>query len=325
MGRAKDRGQSRWFIKEKPLDDQVKACRKSLEAAERSGRNNIAEALRVKLARLTASRPAGAEPDRRLEKQAYGVQIAERAPKKGKKKQAVAQDTDTQPVRPKPLQPLGQARRKASRSTATPGQKSADFAKVQKQEATISSKTSRTNQSAGVKRAQKPCRKKIAKGLLGKRPKIDDKGAAGRSAQQKQTAVDLLLKAAAKARALRLAAGEESEEEAPLPDLPMAKIGLGEDTGQAAEDPVCPAVLSDIDFDGEGEGEGEGEEEEEEEEEEPATEDIQAIHTGEDQPRQKDGSADEKEEEDDDFFDLAEDLTMPPDAWPSSARLMNMT
>ena len=44
---------------------------------------------------------------------------------------------------------------------------------------------------------------------------------------QKQTAVDLLLKAAAKARALRLAAGEESEEEAPLPDLPMAKRRAG--------------------------------------------------------------------------------------------------
>ena len=36
------------------------------------------------------------------------------------------------------------------------------------------------------------------------------------------------------------------------------------------------------------------------------------------------GSADEKEEEDD-FFDLAEDLTVPPDAWPISARLTNMT
>lgn len=279
------------------MDDQVKACRKSLEAAERSGRKNIAEALRVKLTRLT-----GAQPDGRLEKEAplAGVRIAERAPKKVKK-QAVKQDTNRQPVRPKPLQPLREARRPAPKSRADP-------AKVHKPEAKMTSKTSRTKQSAAMKRAQTPRRNKKAKGpgLAGKKTKIDDKGAAGRSAEQ--TAVDLLLKAAAQARALRHAAGEESEEEAPLPDLPTSKIGLGEDTGQAAEDPVCPALLSDMDFDGEGE-------DEEEEEEELAPEEIEvarSVHTGEDELRQKRCSAEEGGEvEEDDFFDLAEDLELP--------------
>ena len=40
---------------------------------------------------------------------------------------------------------------------------------------------------------------------------------------QRRTAIDLLLRAAAKAKAARAAAGEESEEEALMPDLPPAK------------------------------------------------------------------------------------------------------
>ena len=44
--------QSRWFIKDKPLLEQIKACKKSLESARRGGRQNIVRALEEKLSKL---------------------------------------------------------------------------------------------------------------------------------------------------------------------------------------------------------------------------------------------------------------------------------
>ena len=67
----------------------------------------------------------------------------------------------------------------------------------------------------GVKKVKKT--RKVIKKLAGKR-------GADHSA-----AVDLLLRASSAAKAARQTAGEESEEEAPMPDLPPARPGLGAD------------------------------------------------------------------------------------------------
>ena len=115
-----------------------------------------------------------------------------------------------------------------------------------------------------------------------------------------QTAVDLLLKASAEARARRQAAGEESEEEALLPDLPPARPGLGEDTGQTTDDPVCAAPLSDLDLEGE-------EEELCSDQEEPVLEEAAAARRS--RAAQHEGR--ERDDEEDDFFDIAEEEATP--------------
>lgn len=56
------------------------------------------------------------------------------------------------------------------------------------------------------------------------------------TSSDRATAIEVLLRAATAAKAARLAAGEESEEEAPLPELPMPRtkleIVLGEEGGK---------------------------------------------------------------------------------------------
>ena len=65
-----------------------------------------------------------------------------------------------------------------------------------------------------------PKRKKVKRKTQGSSGELPSDSA-------RATAIDLLLRAAAKAKAARQAAGEESEEEAPMPELPTPRIWGG--------------------------------------------------------------------------------------------------
>ena len=251
---------------------QVKACRKSLEAAERSGRSNIAEALRAKLSKLTGARDvssAGEVGSGNSSKTSVDS-IAPRL-KKGKKKLAATQlgaDEHGHGV-----VPLRKRKRKARTSNSE----------------RASERNMGSNRATSPPDATVPT--SMAGAGTGKVRKVSP------ASEAQQAAVDLLLKAASKARASRRAMGEESEEEAPLPDLPPPRQGLGEDSGAAPR--------SDVDF--------EGEEEEVDIGEEPVEESTCGQNSGATDSLQDEGrSNDEGQEEDDDFFDAVEEsLALP--------------
>ena len=266
---------------------QVKACRKSLEAAERSGRSNIAEALRAKLSKLTGARDvsgAGEVGSGNSSKTSVDS-IAPRL-KKGKKILAATQlGADEHGHGVVPL-------RKRKRKATTSNSEMASI--VRKAERNKGSNRATSPPDAGTRPSTVPM--SMAGAGTGRRPKKSKVRKVSPNDAQ-QAAVDLLLKAASKARASRRAMGEESEEEAPLPDLPPPRQGLGEDSGAAPR--------SDVEF--------EGEEGEVDIGEEPVEESTCGKTSGATDSLQDEGNSnDEGQEEDDDFFDaLEESLALP--------------
>eukprot|EP00931_Biecheleriopsis_adriatica_P005897 TRINITY_DN107372_c0_g1_i1.p1 TRINITY_DN107372_c0_g1~~TRINITY_DN107372_c0_g1_i1.p1 ORF type:complete len:357 (+),score=107.56 TRINITY_DN107372_c0_g1_i1:109-1179(+) len=263
---------SRWFIKGKSLDDQVKACRKSLEAAERSGRENIARALQEKLNKLlqsagsvqhgtTAGKQAKSEaaPGGSKGKQENQVVKAKKA--KLKRKSCVLLEAAAVPAPEVPQQVL-KKKRKVKIKKATSGPAGAD-------------KSIANTAKAASKKKRKPATEDISR----------------------QAAIDLLLRASAKARASRLAHGEESEEEAVPPELPPPRSDLGGETGGQSESDVMP------DFGEEGEEEGEEERHEGDEEEEPVT-DVTDLESAREEKKEKKKAEDGDE---DSFFDSADE------------------
>ena len=67
--------QSRWFIKDRPLQEQIKACKKSLESARRSGRENIVRALDEKLAKLEGLEEVKAKKVKKVTKKVKNVKV----------------------------------------------------------------------------------------------------------------------------------------------------------------------------------------------------------------------------------------------------------
>ena len=277
-----------------------------MESAERSGRRNIADALRAKLQLLTGTQATHTETQTRN---------PSRKPPKAQKQSAtlnpevteVAEVTEvTEPSRGFPPKPLRKKRKREAPSRA-----SATMSKTVPRLAEPEAIEGRVEESAkppGVASRPSKARTKSARVATRKGSKKATLDSAS-SPDAQQAAVDILMKAAAKARALRQAAGEESEEEAPLPDLPPVRTGLGEDSGQATNDPVHSVRLSHMDFDSEEDKEDMGSDTE------LAMRKQGAPNLGQDEHQHKQGQ-ENGEEEDDDFFDLEQEErpVLPPDS-----------
>lgn len=204
MSSSKDpqRGASQWFINEKSKDEQIKACRKSLEAAQRSGRTNIAEALQVKLDKLVGadgdakSSCATGEPKRK--KRITSTKVGATVLKDG------------------------------ARSEATSGA----VAAVSEGSATTAKFASRLILKKRSSADGADSSKVVSQ--IRERPKklkiISKATLTGAQSSTEESAIDILLRASAKAREARVAAGEESEDEAlpPVPIFPPPREGLGE-------------------------------------------------------------------------------------------------
>eukprot|EP00434_Breviolum_minutum_P017789 symbB.v1.2.015702.t3/scaffold1180.1/size133432/11 len=183
--------------------DLTGACQKSLDAAIRSKRANIAEALRAKLTKLKAERsPKSCE--------------TKRVPRK-KKHAAVenaSEDSKTSKVK------KAKNVKKVLKKNPSKQKCTLDDAKI---DAVLFPDTTSTLKT--VKHGSKSTKREPARETP-KRKKVKRKtqGSSGElPSDARATAIDLLLRAAAKAKAARQAAGEESEEEAPMPELPTPR------------------------------------------------------------------------------------------------------
>ncbi|CAK9079869.1 unnamed protein product [Durusdinium trenchii] len=223
--------QSRWFIKDKPLEEKIKACKKSLEAAQRSGRANIAKALEEKLVKLLDEQSPASKP------KAVKGGAAKGKNTKRPKKAPTPREAKEIPLKKKKKETPRSASSKATHSANQPIQPAKQTKKTKTMKATRADEA-----SASAPQAFRKLRKKVTTTQEPEKVKKKLKKKSQGSGNDHQTAIDLLLRAAAKAKAARAAAGEESEEEALMPDLPPAKCftsmtaddgepGFGEDDG----------------------------------------------------------------------------------------------
>lgn len=198
--------------------DVAQACQKSLDAAIRSKRANIAEALRAKLTKLEAERsPKSCEAKRVPKKKRAALENASEDSKTSKVKKAknVKKVLKKNPAKQKST--FDDAKRDALLVPDT----------------TSTLKTVKHGSKSTKMEPRETPRKKV------KRKTRKNQGSSGElpSDSARATAIDLLLRAAAKAKAARQAAGEESEEEAPMPELPTPRSwgGWGGGSVQEAE------------------------------------------------------------------------------------------
>ena len=188
----------------------VEACQKSLDAAIRSKRANIAEALRAKLTKLEAERsPKSCE--------------TKRVPRK--KKHAALENTseDSKTSTVKKAKNVKNVKKKMKKN---PSKQKCTFEDANSHSMLFPDTTSTLKTAKHGSKSpkmepvhEKPKRKKVKRKTQGSSSgelPASDSGA-------RATAIDLLLRAAAKAKAARQAAGEESEEEAPMPELPTPR------------------------------------------------------------------------------------------------------
>ncbi|CAE8733712.1 unnamed protein product [Polarella glacialis] len=206
-----------WDAKsEKSLDDQITACQKSLEKAKRSGRENIAQVLQAKLESLL--QPAGHT--------GRAGKAGARSGKKGnpdkastgedRKKKSLKLKSKRITIPADSIPDLG--------SDTAPESPRKSVARLRKKRKRAKAEETDRMEEQGPRKLRKTREK--AKGKL--------PGLTSGSKSSLQSAVDILLRASAKARAARRAEGEDSEEELqPCPDFPIAPDSAGKSLGEA--------------------------------------------------------------------------------------------
>lgn len=183
--------------------DVAQACQKSLDAAIRSKRANIAEALRAKLTKLEAERsPKSCE--------------TKRVPRKKKHAALENASEDSKTSKVKKAKNV----KKVLKKNPSKQKCTLDDAKIDAVLFPDTTSTLKTVKHGSKSTKREPVRETPKR----KKVKRKTQGSSGElPSDARATAIDLLLRAAAKAKAARQAAGEESEEEAPMPELPTPR------------------------------------------------------------------------------------------------------
>ena len=191
-----------------PTSDVAQACQKSLDAAIRSKRANIAEALRAKLTKLEAERsPKSCE--------------TKRVPRKKKHAALENASEDSKTSKVKKAKNVKKVLKKnPSKEKCTLDDAKRDAVLFPDTTSTLKTVKHGSKSTKREPVRETPKRKKVKRKTQRSSGELPSDSA-------RATAIDLLLRAAAKAKAARQAAGEESEEEAPMPELPAPRIWGG--------------------------------------------------------------------------------------------------
>ena len=178
-----------------------------MDAAIRSKRANIAEALRAKLTKLEAERsPKSCETKRVPRKKKHAAL------------ENTSEDSKTSKVK-KAKNVKKKIKKNPSKHKCTFEDANSDSMLFPDTTSTLKTAKHGSKSPKMEPAHEKPKRKKVKRKTQGSSSgelPASDSGA-------RATAIDLLLRAAAKAKAARQAAGEESEEEAPMPELPTPR------------------------------------------------------------------------------------------------------